>query len=101
MARILLTASAHRDLDEIWEYIAFENQSPDAADGLIDEIDRRLELVADQPLTGESVDRLRKDTRRIIVKRRFLVFYEVMDDGIRVLRVLHGARLIRPEDLTG
>ena len=42
MARIFLTASARRDLDEIWEYIAIENHSPDAADGLIDEIDSRL-----------------------------------------------------------
>lgn len=99
MARIVLTESARRDLDEIWDYVAVENHSPDAADNLMDEIGRRLKLVADQPLSGESVDRLRKNTRRIIIKKRFLVFYESDRGGIRVLRVLHGARLIGREDL--
>ena len=99
MPRIILTASARCDLDEIWDYVAVENQSPLAADNLIDEIGRRLQLLVDQPLSGESVDRLRKNTRRIIIKKRFLVFYEAVSGAIRVLRILHGARLISREDL--
>ena len=92
---------ARRDLDEIWDYVAVENRSPVAADNLIDEIGRRLRLVADQPLSGESVERLRKNIRRIIVKKRFLIFYELGSEGIRVLRILHGSRLISEEDLQG
>ena len=99
MARVILTASARRDLDEIWDYVAVENHSPVAADNLIDEIGRSLQLLADQPLSGESVDRLRENTRRIIVRKRFLVFYEIVSGEIRVLRILHGARLISREDL--
>lgn len=100
MPRIILTSSALQDLDEIWDYIAVEYQNPAAADSLIDEIHQRLHLVADQPMIGEAVAHLRADTRRIIIRRRYLVFYETSEAAVLVLRILHGARLIQPEDLT-
>ena len=100
MSRIELTALAADDLAEIWYYISIEQKSPENADALIDEIDERFQLLARQPMVGESVDTLRKDTRRSIVKQRFLVYYEPRKDGIVILRVLHGARLIRPKDLS-
>ena len=99
MRRIILSNSANRDFNEIWDYIAVENHSPVAADLLIDKFDQILRLLVTQPMMGEAVDRLRKATRRIVVNKRYLVFYEVVEEGIRVLRVLHGAQLIRPEDL--
>ena len=99
MPRIILSDSANRDFDEIWDYIAVENHSPGAADLLIDEFDQILRLVLTQPTMGKAVDRLRLNTRRIVVKKCFLVFYEAVEEGIRVLRILHGAQLIRPEDL--
>jgi toxin ParE1/3/4 len=101
MPRIILTESANRDLDEIWDYIAVENHSPIAADQLIDEFDSRFRLLVTQPMMGESVEKLRPNTRRMIVKKRFLVFYEPTEAGILILRVLHGARLIRPDDISG
>jgi toxin ParE1/3/4 len=101
MRRITLTQSASDDLDEIWDYIGVENHSPIAADNLIDEVGRQLRLVLEHPLASEAVDELRPKTRRIIIKQRYLVFFEPTDDGILVLRVLHGARIIRPEDLHG
>ena len=99
MPRIRLTASAQSDLAEIWHYIAIEQQSPLNADSLADVFNERFQLIALHPQTGELVDHLRPGTRRSIVKKRFLVFYQPDDDGILILRVLHGARLIRPEDL--
>lgn len=99
MTQIVRTASALRDLDETWNYIAVENCHPEAADRLIDEIDEVLKLLAAQPQLGEAVDHLRHNTRRFVVRKAYLLFYDADDDGIRLLRVLHGARLIGPEDL--
>lgn len=99
MPKIRLTASAQNDLAEIWHYIALEQQSPLDADLLADAFNERFQLIALHPQTGELVEHLRSSTRRSIVKKRFLVFYQPEDDGILILRVLHGARLIRPEDL--
>lgn len=99
MPQILRTASALEDLDGLWDYIAIENQQPDAADRLIDEIDEALELLVSHPQLGEAVEHLRHDTRRFVVRKNYLLFYDTDGNDIRLLRVLHGARLIRPEDL--
>ena len=99
MPQILRTASALQDLDEIWDYIAIENHQPDAADRLIDEIDAALQVLATHRQMGEAVEHLRRETRRFVVKKNYLLFYDIVGDGIRLLRVLHGARLIGPEDL--
>jgi len=99
MPRIIRTASALQDVDDIWDYIAIQNHHPDAADRLIDAIDDYLNLLLEQPLMGEAVNHLRPGTRRGIVHDHYLLFYEVIRDDIRLLRVLHGARLIRPQDL--
>ncbi len=98
MRRIQLTQSASDDLDEIWRYIAIEQSSESAAEGLLDKIDEKLRLALLHPGIGQSVEHLRPDTRRIIVKRRFLVFYEDTNQGLVVLRVLHGSRLIGESD---
>ena len=86
--RIQITASAASDLADIWGYIAIENHSPEAADKLIDEIDERLRGLAEFPLTGELVEHLRTNTRRIVIRKRFLLFYEPRPDSINVLRAL-------------
>lgn len=99
MQRIRLTASAQSDLAEIWHYIAIEQQSPLNADSLADAFDERFQLLALHPDSGESVEYLRLGTQRSILKKRFLIFYQAESEGVLILRVLHGARLIQPEDL--
>ncbi len=101
MRKVRLTQSASNDLVEIWNYIAVDQHSPAAADGIIDEVDAKLLLALEHPNIGELVEQLRPNTRRLIVKKRFLLFYENSSEGILLLRALHGARLIKPEDLPG
>lgn len=99
MGRILISASARQDLDDLWGYVAIDRFRPEAADRLIDQIDEALKLILTQPTMGELVDNLRANTRRFVVRSTYLLFYDEVADGIRLLRVLHGAQLIRPEDL--
>ncbi len=99
MPRIRLTASAQSDLAEIWHYIAIEQHSPLNADSLAEAFNERFQLIALHPHSDEFVEHVRLGTRRSIVKKRFLVFYQAEAEGILILRVLHGSRLIRPEDL--
>jgi toxin ParE1/3/4 len=96
MLRILRSAQSDEDLITIWQYIATVGQNPDAADRLLREIDRRIQLLARHPLMGEAQPQFGERTRRTIVGN-YLVFYDVLDDVIHVLRVYHSAR--RLEDL--
>jgi toxin ParE1/3/4 len=91
MARVLRTADSRSDLTAIWLYIAQDSVA--AADRWIERIDRTLRLLASHPGIGEAVDHLHLGTRRFNVGS-YQLFFEPLEDGIRLLRVYHASRRI-------
>jgi len=89
MARILRSKLARGDLRDAWLYVAQDNIS--AADRLLERIDRTIRLIAESPAIGEPQNDLKQGLRRFVVGN-YLIFYEPISEGIRVVRVLHGAR---------
>ncbi len=89
MARVLKRPLAENDLDEIWLYIAQDN--PDSADALLDKIEERCQALAQFPFIGTDRDELMSDLRSLPVGN-YLIFYMPIEDGIVVVRVLHGMR---------
>ena len=83
------TVQAEQDLDEIWLYIALDN--PTAADAMLDAIDRRCRMLAREALIGRARPELAAGLRSFAVAR-YMIFYAPSDDGILLVRVLHGAR---------
>lgn len=94
MPRIERTSRAKTDAVEIWAYIAEDNVT--AADDLIDQIESRLAGLARMPESAEGVPYIAPDVRRSSVGN-YVIYYRPIDDGIQLLRILHGAR--QPEDL--
>ena len=89
MAEALRTIQANRDLLEIWVYTA--ERSPQSADRVIDTITAVLQELAQMPGMGRS----REDYlpgMRSFPAGNYVIYYRPIADGIRVLRVLHGAR---------
>jgi toxin ParE1/3/4 len=89
MAAIRRTARAEDDLVEIWLYIAADN--PDAADRMLEEIDRNCVLLAGNPLLGRARPDIAPDLRYLPIGN-YLILYRVVSDGIEVVRAVHGAR---------
>jgi toxin ParE1/3/4 len=89
MLQIVLDEDAERDLVEIWTYIAKDN--PNAADRVLDLIDRRLESLAEFPRFGEARPDLAPDLR-CYPAGSYVIFYRPTAREIQVARVLHGAR---------
>jgi toxin ParE1/3/4 len=89
MSGFRLTRQADSDLEDIWDYIA--NHSPEAADGLLDTLYEKFELLARQPSLGQSRDRLRAGMR-VVPAGKYVIYFEPDDNGIVVIRVLNGAR---------
>jgi toxin ParE1/3/4 len=85
MARIVRTKLARADLRDIWLYIA--QNSIDAADRFLDRVDRTIRLIAQHPAIGQPQDEIKQGLRRLVVGR-YLIFYEHIAGGIRVVRVL-------------
>ena len=89
MARTRFTPAARDDLSEIRRYIARDN--PVRAKSFIEDIRAHCRRLAINPLS-HPVEPALDATARKAVHGSYLIFYDAQDDGILVLRVLHGAR---------
>ena len=83
------TAEAEEDLIAIWVYVAADD--PDAADRLLDRVDKACAQLAEFPDMGTSHDEIRPGLRLFAV-RNYLILYRRIDSGIEIVRVIHGAR---------
>lgn len=92
MSRIVRSAQALRDAEEVWCYIA--NDDPAAATRQIERIDEKLRFLAGEPLAGTPRPELGKGLRSFAVGN-YLIFYRAIPEGIRVVRVLNASRDVR------
>ena len=91
MGRIERTRQALQDLDEIWDYIGRE--SPAAADRVVRAIESTAHKLADAPLIGQPWPEWAPGLRSFCaLPYPYVLFYRPLDDGIRLMRILHGAR---------
>ena len=89
MPKVTRRPLAEADILEIWDYIA--DDSLTAADRWVDHLDEQFRVLATQPSMGRARDELAPDVRSFPFGR-YVIFYMPLDDGIDVVRVLHGAR---------
>ncbi len=97
MPRILRTRESLYDYNEIWSYIAARD--PAAADRLVRHFDATLDIIASAPNMGRNAGDLAANLRSFPIGS-YLIFYRPMEDGIELIRVVHGARDITPEYFT-
>ena len=93
MPSFRLKAVALDDLKGIVRYIAADN--PAAARRFRDELYNKLALLAENSSIGSERPDLAQDVRYLPFGN-YLIFYLPEDDGITVVRVLHGARRLVP-----
>jgi toxin ParE1/3/4 len=89
MAVVQRTAQAEEDLIDIWVYIAQNN--PSTADHLLDDLDTKGLLLADNPRLGPTRPDIAPELRYFPVGS-YLILYREIAQGIEVVRVIHGAR---------
>ena len=90
--RILRTPEARQDLLDIWAYIARQS-APSIADTFLARIVGAMEVIAYAPHIGRERSEFPGSPRSVAI-RPYVIFYDPLpeEDGIRVWRVLHGAR---------
>jgi toxin ParE1/3/4 len=91
MARISRSPRAKADVLSIGGHIAEQSQSRSIALRFLDKIDERVKLLADNPHAGEARPDLGTNVRGFPVGN-YIIFYRPIENGIEVLRVLHGSR---------
>ena len=83
---------AQHDLDEIGTYI--ERNDPTNASRFVDRLEAHCRLLSRHLLLGRSRSEFRPGLRSFPFGR-YLIFYRPIDDGVEIVRVLHGARDLR------
>jgi len=86
---VRFTRLAAQDLDDIWEYIAQDNEA--AARDFIEKLISRIESLAEMPLAGPERPEIAAKVR-ILAIDRYVVLYRVAVASVEVLRVVHGSR---------
>ena len=76
-------------MEEIYEFVSQVNLS--SAGNLIEQFTKTYRALADMPRMG----RLRADIApglRSVPVGSYILFYREVDDGVQIVRVIHGAR---------
>ncbi|MEA2907080.1 MAG: toxin ParE1/3/4 [Alphaproteobacteria bacterium] len=90
--RLKRTARAEQDLLDIWAYIAPHNLR--AADRVLDILDEKSLSLARNPYAGMSRNDIAEGVRHLPVGN-YLILYRALQDGIEVVRYVHGRRRLR------
>jgi toxin ParE1/3/4 len=91
------TERAVADLIAIGEYIAADK--PDAARRWVERLRHQAEVVAETPMGGRRVPEIGRNDIRETCLRSYRIVYRVDTDGITVLTVFEGHRLLREADI--
>ena len=95
MAKVIKSAKARNDLKEIFNYIA-DNSSNSQATKFLKALESTMQTLADSPGVGTSRDHLEPSLLGF-PKDKHLIFYQKMEDGIQIIRVIHSSRDIESQ----
>jgi plasmid stabilization system protein ParE len=93
VTRPLISPTALRDIDSIWQYIARDSEH--YADRVQEAIFKAIATAARTPALGHRRPELSERPIRFLAVKRYETYsiaYAEDSDPLRILRVLHGAR---------
>jgi toxin ParE1/3/4 len=90
MKRYVLTPSAKRDINDIWDYIS--NDSIEAADRALDGLESAMLKLAKSPAIGHWREELADKRHRFLLVYSYLIVYRHEAKPLQIVRVLHAAR---------
>ena len=93
MVDIKWSNDALLDLDTISEYIS--QDSPKSAKKLIQEIFKKVENLSTFPFMGRTIPDQSNENIHEILHKNYRIIYEIKDDLVEILIVIHGSRILR------
>lgn len=85
-----LSSLADKDLEDIFDY-TYSEHGLDQAIEYVSSFDEVFVQLTQYPEIGRPRDEIRKELRSLVHKHHIL-FYRVLEDHIRIVRILHGSR---------
>ncbi len=82
-----LSDVAESDVSEIYDYTDLQHGAGQAIKYLIG-LDKAFNVLVEQPLIGKNRSEIREELRSFVYEKH-TIFYRIMDDKIRIVRILH------------
>lgn len=92
MVRLKISRTAARELDEIWYSIAIDNQS--ATERLVVQFHAAFQVISLGPQIGREWSDLGPNLRSFVVGN-YLIFYQIGEDLVSIVRVWNAGRELR------
>ncbi len=92
--QIIWTPAAEADIEEIGQYLE-RAASPAIAVSVVSKIRAAGLRYCDFPLSARVIPEFQDPTRRETFVHEWRLMFRIEDDHIRILRVVHGRRLLR------
>ncbi len=89
MNRVVRTDQAEDDLVDILVYLRRRDER--AADRFEADFEGKCRILAQFPMMGRARPELTPSLRSFAINP-YVIFYEPLDDGVRIVRVIHGSR---------
>ncbi|MEM9216229.1 MAG: type II toxin-antitoxin system RelE/ParE family toxin [Cyanobacteria bacterium P01_F01_bin.150] len=89
MSQYVINVLATQDLNEIADYFAEYNLA--AGSQFFRAFNKKCKQLVAFPNSGKSYDSIRPGLRGLSLDN-YIIFYRLLDDGIEILRVIHGRR---------
>ncbi|MDJ1180220.1 type II toxin-antitoxin system RelE/ParE family toxin [Roseofilum sp. BLCC_M91] len=93
MNRYIIAPSASRDLNEIIDYFAQLNI--EVGERFIAAFQKKCKNLMNFPQLGRSYGEIREGLRGIPLNG-YIILYQITDDTLEILRVVHGSRNLNP-----
>ncbi len=90
MKRYVLTPSAKKDVNDIWDYIA--NDSVEAADRVIEALEAAMVRLSKSPGIGHKRTELADERHRFWLVYSYLIVYRSESGALRIVRILRAVR---------
>ncbi len=87
MSNYIISPSATRDLNQIADYFLVRNL--EAGEKLFKEFNRKCQNLANFPEMGRSYSYIKPSLRGLALNG-YIIIYQVIDDGVEILRVVSG-----------
>jgi toxin ParE1/3/4 len=88
--RLELSEPALDDLEEIWQFVALDNEA--AATRLVDELLGRLRTIETFPGVGRARPELGAGIRSFLIHENYIAFFKRTKEVLSILRILHARR---------
>jgi len=83
---------AKADLIDVAYYLGVEQGKPLTADKIVDGALELANTIAGQPFLGQACSDLGEGYRIFPYKKRWIIIYRPIDDGIYIIRFINGSR---------